>query len=259
MPTADKFTFIADDYGASGLSRTDVSGKDAWTTLSGFNKNSVGAPTESQLNESKRLAWKLFLLNYSCTLTASATDTFNLFPNAVISGINVDDDIIADGNQTPLSIADPQKRLAYQESGSKKVVNNTTNIVEAYFGASRPRRLYNGDITDEANFVGYGSGGARSYALSQGGQSEVNLTSFVTDFKVPSNSNRIWDYAYVNFEGFHFVCEAGAFRGSSEGGFAANASLLLSSSSLVEEDQEGNLRSIQTSTQINFASFYTLQ
>lgn len=252
MPTADKFTFIAEDYGAVGLSKTDVSGKDAWTTLSGFNKNSVGPPTESEINESLRLSWKLFLLNYSCTLTASATD--DLFTNAVIYGINVDDDLIVDGNQTPLSNADPQKRLVYQASGSEKVVDETFNLAIAHFKGARPRRLYNGDITNEANFVGYGSGGAGAYALSQAGQSEVNLTSFVTDFKVPSNSNRLWDYAYVNFEGFHFVSEAGAFRASSLDSFAADASALLSNSSQIIEG-----RYIQTFTQINSASFYTLE
>ncbi len=245
MPTADKFTFIADDYGATGLSRTDVSGKDAWTTLSGFNKNSVGSPTESQINESRRLAWKLFLLNYSCTLTASATDTN--FPDAVISGINVDNDLIAN------TIADPPKRLLYQSAGSSKVVNNIVNIVQANFLGTRPRRLYNGDITNEANFVGYGSGGARSYALCQIGVSEVDLSSFVTTFLVNDPDVKKFSYAYVNFEGFHFVCEARAI-GSIGVTLTSNAASLTAGTSEVLEG-----RTIATFTQINSASFYTLE
>lgn len=251
MPTADKFTFIADDYGAAGLNRTDVSGKDAWTTLSGFNKNSVGSPTESQINESLRLSWKLFLLNYSCTLTASATDPN--FTDAVISGINVDDDLIVDGNQTPLSSADPQKRLVYQASGSEKVVNEIFNLAIADFKGARPRRLYNGDITNEANFVGYGSGGARSYALAQGVVSEVQLTSFVTTFSVNDPGVKKFSYAYVNFEGFNFVCEARAI-GSIGVTLTSNASALTAGTSGVIGG-----RTIATFTKINSASFYTLQ
>jgi hypothetical protein len=251
MPTADRFTFIANDYSLSGLNKTDVSGKDAWTTLSGFNKNDLPrTPTESEINESLRLSWKLFLLNYSCSLTASATDT--LFPNAVISGINVDNDLIAN------TIADPQKRLLYQTSGSSKVVNNTFNIVEANFFGNRPRRLYNGDITNEANFVGYGSGGAATFATSQAGNSRCLLRSFVTTYQVNDPPVKKFSYAYVNFGGFHFVCETWAISGQFEATLTSNASSLTSGISYSVDDQEGNLRTIETRTSINSASFYTL-
>lgn len=247
MPTADKFTFIAND----GLARIDVSGYDDWTTLSGFNKNSVGSPTESQINESKRLAYKLYLLYYGLSCVALSEDT--RYPTLTIIDTNVVDDPIGGG---PIGI--PQERIVGSAPWNNIIrtfVGNgdITTSLSIATDTIYPKRLYNGSTNDESLFLGYG--GFESYvnAGNNGaGNARLLLNSLILN-KESSTATLKYDYAYVTLNDMHLICES---RAAGSGTLTATASSFYAEA---ENISTSPVYTAKVSATISAIDFYTLQ
>ena len=147
MPEARPFSTNGVYNGLSGCPPSvDVSGFDYWTTASGYNKDSVGSPTQSQIDQSLHNVGKLFW-----NLHKVNVDTFydtNTLTEQFVTGIEnggVDDAI------------QPDERVC---GGSL----STDNVDEFAIGqidllqTSGMVRMYNGATTDETKFIGYGFG-----------------------------------------------------------------------------------------------------
>ena len=130
---------------------------DYWTTLSGYNKDAEGAPTDKQIHDSHKLAMKLFWMvsklnapteafkdtefEYETTydLSISSSDTSNL----------PDWQKPHDEPRTRVCISSPWLLLpsVYDRDGNGA----------AYIWCNLEiTRMYKGATTDEANFIGYG-------------------------------------------------------------------------------------------------------
>lgn len=247
MPTADKFTFIAND----GLARIDVSGYDDWTTLSGFNKSDLpSTPTESEINESRRLAYKLYLLYYGLSCVALSEDT--RYPTLTITDTNVVDD----PNGGPIGI--PQQRILGSAPWNNIIstfVSNgdITTSLSIETNTIYPKRLYNGSTNDESLFLGYG--GFESYvnAGNNGaGNARLLLNSLILN-KGSSTATLKYDYAYVTLNDMHLICES---RAAGSGTLTATASSFYAEA---ENISTSPVYTAKVSATISAIDFYTLE
>ena len=133
MPTAESFTALGVGNGFSFCpTKVDVSSYALWTTISGFNQSTGGTPTAAQIEESRRLAMLWFWNSYEVKFTIQ----FSVDP--IIIDVAPKD-----------RICNPSS--AYYAEGGLGFFTASADLIHA---------MYNGSTSDEANFVGFGLGGA---------------------------------------------------------------------------------------------------
>ncbi len=140
MPVAQPFTTDGVFTGMPDcFEKVDVSGFDFWTTASGFNKDSGGTPTQSQIDQSLQLVGKLFWNLYRITCITGDLDVPSSVETEVVVG-NEPVERVCSGSFVSVGDAMPYY-------GNIDLTLNTGFA-----------RFYNGSTDDEANFIGYGQG-----------------------------------------------------------------------------------------------------
>jgi len=216
MPEAESFNALGAGNGFNNclpkqnvLARREGQGEFfKWTTLSGFNKDSEGMPTPESINESYVKAMAMFWNIYS--LKGSA-DSVNVGGDDAIYSASVTDTetYIKPDGQACNDVND------YEEYDSDED-EFFLYTAEALMGwRLKPVKLYKGDTTNEANFIGYGllddvDEYFRAFRAISG---QINSPSvFVAlsslQFQDTDNVTNL-DSAYVVVDGFHFVSYVG--------------------------------------------------
>lgn len=167
MPVATSFTALGRGNGFPFcVDKVDVSGFNYWMTLGGFKKTDGGSPTKKQIELSLFNACRLYWTTYK----VNGTVTYNE-PNDSES-IDVENDL-DEGQETPFDRLKPDARRGFGVRMSSSPSPNFTYFYFRMYGpdlhnpdADLPLpdgdanggvvRMYNGDITNEDNFVGYG-------------------------------------------------------------------------------------------------------
>lgn len=225
--------------------RGDGSPHDYWSTLGGVTKDSP-APTAGKIQKSFRNAMKLYWNLYSvtalysepgieATLDLEADDTFDEEDFDLGFGTSA-----SAGSPQPLGRvcgkrlgegATPPKRYGFfmvkNFSLSDSVFSVPIRVQSDIYGQHGGIvRMYNGDTSDEANFVGYGikssqpefaddtepwltgPGGLQNEAISVSifDVAAINLRSYIS-----FDSGMSHDVVYKNFEGMDFVAVAANF------------------------------------------------
>ena len=212
MPEATKFTALGAGNGFNNcllkqnvLVRIEGQGEYfKWTTLSGFNKDSGGMPTREQIDKSLSNLMALFWNIYSIKGSANATTVSSEGDSYSASVVDVP------------ALREPSELVCfnqnYEDLTDYAEDDDFLYTAEASMGWQlRPTKLYKGETTDEANFIGYGltdevdiyNRAFRSIA----GQINfpfvfVSLSSL--QFQDTDNVTNL-DSAYVELNGFHFV------------------------------------------------------
>lgn len=185
--------------------KVDVSVYDHWTTFGGFNKNSGGNPTDTQIHDSRVAAMKLYWNLYRVELTA--TDALN--SQYDISEIIINNEEWLDGDGAHADAVEPKERVC-QGTVSAKIYGGT--IAQVDLRNSAITRMYNGATTNESNFIGYG-GGEVDFVSGDGniycyaydgiaGDAFSALGGYGDEFSTSG-----WDesYVYVQVGGIHFL------------------------------------------------------
>ena len=206
MPEATPFQTLGVGNGFPFcFEKVDVSGYDHWTTFGGFNKNSVGNPTDAQIYDSRAAAMKLYWNLYRVELTA--TDSLN--SDYDISEVIINNEEWVDGDGAHADAVEPKGRVC-QGTLSAKIYAGT--IAQVDFRSSAIIRMYNGATTNENNFIGYGGGevdfnsdhsNIYCYAYDGvAGDAFSALGGYGDEFSTSG-----WDesYAYEQVDGVHFL------------------------------------------------------
>lgn len=210
MPTATTFTALGRGNGFNRcLSKRNVESYDYWTTLSGWNKDNTPATAAAKaqsIADSHALAmsmyWNLYQITGSATATYSA-DTVSV--SAVTVGRYYDPP-----NSGNLTAIEPKDRTCISSGLVSQETDESTGIRSYIQSNTNPgifSKLYDGDKTDEANFVGYGLSGE---IISVGVVSGVGVGSAFVRLRDTANgsTSASFDFDYVSLNGFNFVCEA---------------------------------------------------
>jgi hypothetical protein len=155
MPVAQKFKALGAGNGFPYcLPKVNVLDFTKWTTLSGFNNESGGTPTQTQIDNSFALALKLFWNAYKLNCVASVEG---------VSITSVDSENDAGGR-----ILTPKERIEGNVGISKTIdeIGEFTDSIQVQLNII-PCKMYKGDVSNEANFIGYGFG-ERAIHLNQG-------------------------------------------------------------------------------------------
>lgn len=155
MPVAEKFKALGAGNGFPFcLPKVNVLEYTKWTTFSGFNDGSGGAPTQTQIDNSFALALKLFWNGYKLNCEATVDGT-------TITSVDSEND--AGGR-----ILTPKERVSGNVGISKYIdeIGEYTDSIQVDLDII-PCKMYKGDVSNEANFIGYGFG-ERSIELNQG-------------------------------------------------------------------------------------------
>ena len=210
MPTATPFTALGRGNGFSFCpNKVDVSGYDYWVTLGGYKKTDTGDPTQAQVDLSLKNAMQLFWnLDGWTGLLSFAGDGDPYREITSLSMKNGDWTVVndryyankLDGTQVDEPDFDPKDRVCYKSFEVEKMVEDP---ISGIFLGGTPVRMYNGDPSDEDNFVGYGFDEIISASLSYG-YYYVYFSSYQDG--TPASSTNDWeDISYVeiptNIEG----------------------------------------------------------
>lgn len=243
------FPFCIDSAG-----KTDVSGFDYWTTLSGVSKVSPTTTTaliEESLINARRLYWDTY------GITGSASADFDDFAvsdysySETIANVSVDDQ---PDSFDPIPV--PEGRVCSAPFIDTSKEGSYTGLV------MRPYliKLYNGPVTEEGNFVGYGMSIANVAASAVAALCRVRLNYYADDISL------IYDYVdqsmgYVELYGMHFVAESTARSGLKDDGIEANitssTSLSPLSASMTVIDLIGIGYQSDCSAEMTSLDFYT--
>tara|TARA_R110000744_G_scaffold376172_1_gene490247 strand:+ start:32 stop:835 length:804 start_codon:yes stop_codon:yes gene_type:complete len=166
MPTADPFNALGEGTGFRDCrqSKVDISNTstEKWTTLSGFNSDSVGTPSEEEIYDSFVLAMQLFWNPFKITGQAQAAWSLGStsYSKEITSGENE---------------VDYQPKLRSCFSSSKYPYKMEDDFITVTPDPSDPNytyeegvrvemscspviyKLYSGLTNDEDNFIGYGA------------------------------------------------------------------------------------------------------
>jgi len=217
MPEAAPFSTDGVYNGFPGcFEKVDVSSFDFWTTASGHKKDAVGSPSQASIDKSLQLVGKLFWNLYRLELDC-----------LIISGINPVTELIIDGDfdQAGAPIQ-PVERIC---SGSvttlgEQFVNEVSVVADLRQGIGIGfSRMYDGDTTDEDNFIGYGLGKAAFatdksidiYVYEGIYDASLSLGGYTLD---ETDGGRSWNYTYIEMDGIHMV-----FVGAGGGGGVSTA------------------------------------
>tara|TARA_R100000654_G_scaffold34260_1_gene59686 strand:- start:748 stop:1536 length:789 start_codon:yes stop_codon:yes gene_type:complete len=233
MPTATSFTALGRGNGFPlCLEKIDVSGFDRWTTLGGVSKESP-SPTDAKISTSlvnaMKLYWNLYSVKGTCSVsgTDASGNTIGSLVGEVVANFTDTDDV---------NHSNPNERICYPGVPSTEDTNLSSNLSSG--GAFRTfaqlsigiefefMRFYNGAITDENNFIGYGLEsfyGDPVFTVASGGNNNfMNFTAiarFVDRDDTIGNSAGAYDcigsmvmsespnitYSYATISGIPFV------------------------------------------------------
>lgn len=255
MPEATPFNFAGNPSGGFGSGfpycpdKVDVSDfgfgqpYDYWTTLSGVNKDSP-TTSEALIEESREHAMALLWNIDGYTGDDSeCTSTFDFGGGENTAEVSFP---VGSADATSGSLDEPKDRVCIVEPASEKyqVLDESTDdvIAKVVCGAPEIVRMYNGDETDEDNFVGYGVKPDETLFMQAGelGDWSVEIRSYI-QADDPSTE----DIAYTEINDMHFVCLVLGYTGTGIVMDAANRSVYA---------DEGN---IITSIKIDELDFYT--
>jgi len=194
MPTATSFNAGVGNGFAACLSKVDVSGFDFWTTFSGVNKDS---PTTSDalISESLELAMALFWNVAEMEGLADILDN--------LSGGGASASVLTTGVTSKL----PDTRacsdvISFSASDTSDINDEVFSLMGV---TARPVRMYNGDETDEDNFVGFGIS-TTLRAISNGVDLDIFASIRMRSFE--DGDSEVTGYTEIN--GLHFVCKGQA-------------------------------------------------
>jgi len=172
-------------------SRVNVNGYSVWTTLGGYNSNSVGAVTEEQIDLSRRRAMQLYwnLHQVNCSLSAVSQGATNQPYSESITNVSATDE--------------PKGRAC----GFGGMIEYSESLNRCFLWASpSPLWLFKGDVENWDNFIGFSVGQQNaselqlefinSYALSSGANSWVKV-------ECAANGGTL-----TTLSGYPFVCTA---------------------------------------------------
>ena len=170
MPTATSFTALGKGNGFPFCfsSKVDVSEYDNWVTLGGV---SSGIATQAEINESFINAMKLYwnLHSFEGSISASGesdvggeTNSHSVeVQNKIVKITNAEDNPFQPNLRSctttvggAYSEQDPE-----QEPGEPRPVEKSTASMQASVGRGNISKMYDGDTSNESNFLGYGIGG----------------------------------------------------------------------------------------------------
>jgi hypothetical protein len=205
MPTATSFTALGKGNGFLSCptgyedffgdfvypSRVNVSNYSVWTTLGGYNSNSVGTVTEEQIDLSRRRAMQLYwnLHQVNCSLSAVSQGATNQPYSESITNVSTTNE--------------PRERVC----GFTGMQETSESLARCFLGATpQPLWLFEGDVGDWGNFIGFSVGQQNaselqlefinSYALSTGVSSTIKV-------ECAANGGTL-----TTLSGYPFVCTA---------------------------------------------------
>ena len=128
----------------------DASVYDYWTTLSGFNKDSIGTPSGASIAESLQLAMNLYWNIYKINVDGSAVQDFGTAYTATMTSAD-------DTSVSTHARAEPRDRAC---GGVGRFLKNrstpSATSCELFFSTGDfITKIYDGVVTDEDNFRGY--------------------------------------------------------------------------------------------------------
>jgi hypothetical protein len=257
MPTADSFTALGKGNGFPFCvtRKLNISAKDKWTTLGGTQKGS--APTDAEIQLSLVNAVKIFWNTNELLGSVASSKTSTALPSIIYR---------KEGSSFINPTTDPEnpkdrvcERENYFDYRNLYTVgaNNGTKVGFISLGVVR---MYDGDNSDEDNFVGYGledgfniqaiasdeAGPNPGDPTTSGNASVVIIvSSSVTD---PSSGQTPGtfdsDTAYKTFNGFPMavsaLSKATATKAGSTVSFSADASTASGSASYSNSDISGS-------------------
>jgi len=215
MPVAYPFSTLGKLNGLSNcVPKVDVTPYDYWTTASGYNKDDFDASvavTQDQIDQSLhaigRLYWNLYRLELDCS---------------IVNGNPAVTELIIDGttNQSGTAIQPRERACAgSQTTLGDQLLDEVSVLADLRLGGTQGfARLYKGDTTDEANFIGYGLGEAAFtagkcidiYVQETTYDAALSLGGFAID---ETAGGRSWNYTYIEMDNIHMV-----FVGAGGGG-----------------------------------------
>ena len=222
MPTATSFTALGEGNGFPDCSvKIDVSSFDYWVTLGGFKQSDGGSPTENQINDSlinaMNLVWNCYSFSWTATSDGGETASFN--------------------NDDNNEFREPFENVCYGNfigSGLDDEARNGNDQLTArveFSSIAKIHRFYNGDSTDEDNFVGYGIKAGGSPAFKGFANGEINDDGFSLGSReayyfgvVDEGRTGLYDFSYVEVSGIHFVLRT-RVRGNAGGSSIGDPSI----------------------------------
>jgi len=236
MPEAEKFNALGAGNGFPFcLPKVDVSGYDYWTSLSGWSKVDTpvdDAAKEQSIKDSLANAMKLFW-NVDGYSSGKCISTFDFGDGEKTAEVSFP---VGSADATSGSLGEPKDRACIENpaSNSYQVEDESSDDVVARVRCGAPEivRMYNGDVLDEENFVGYGVKPNKALYMEAGELADwsVELMSYVSIWE-PTEQ----DHAYTEINQMHFVCEIWGYKASGIVMDAANRSLYADETNIITE------------------------
>jgi hypothetical protein len=222
MPVAQPFTTDGVYNGfPSCFPKVDVSVFAKWTTFSGYNKDdsdALTAVTQAQIDQSLQLAGKLFWNLYRVTCdTGNVSIPASILSEVIVSGW---DAFSLEPEPDPI---EPVGRICegvITRGGDLQPILADVGLGQGGpFTTAAFARFYDGDTTDEDNYVGIGSGQidwadgvSRGYDLAPIAMWVIDLVidpqSFLGGYSnddIGIGNGYTYEYTYVEREGIHFL------------------------------------------------------
>lgn len=286
MPEAEPFSilghFPVDEVDPQCFAKNkDVSSFDYWTTLSGFTKDDADAGTrvtQKQIGDSLNNATKLYWYAYGMNYT-SETNAGGVLNNS----LNADTAPFKWGYEEPFRRIckidffefdyTPGYGVRFMDgAGFNEPTGISIHSLEE-FGIGEDQfpivRMYNGDTTDEDNFVGYGLGrvysamvvagpgflpiyGYRAFTMESDGGNYCQALVALISHTFDESAFRDVDYAYVELNGVHFLCVANGFATGTGSSVTLDASILSASAQVPANSPDDAVLSSITIDSIGF-------
>ena len=229
MPTATSFTALGRGNGFPlCLEKVDVSGYDRWTTLGGVSKESP-SPTDAKISTSlvnaMKLYWNLYSVKGTCSVSGSNNvETISASVDEVVADFNAVNGLKpnerACGPGVP-GTEDSEEDEDLGSLGNLHIAKAKLSIgIEFEF-----MRFYDGETTDENNFIGYGFESFNGDPFVPGGGESAAFMNFTASARYTDTEDRIgndagaydcigsvveeedtdWTYSYVTISEIPFV------------------------------------------------------
>ena len=257
MPTADSFTALGKGNGFPFCvtRKINVSSKEKWTTLGGTQKGS--SPTNAEIQTSLANAVKIFWNTNELLGSVASSKTLTALPSIIYR---------KEGSSFINPTTDPEEpkdrvceRENYFDYRNLYTVGANNGTKSGFIGLGVVR-MYDGDNSDEDNFVGYGledgfniqaiasdeEGPSGDPASSGNASVVIIVSSGVTDLSLGHPAGTFdSDTAYKTFDGFPMAVSvlaiATASKADSSTSFSADASTASGSASYSNSDISGSV------------------
>jgi len=240
MPTATSFTALGRGSGFPlCLEKVDVSGYDRWTTLGGVSKESP-SPTDAKISTSlvnaMKLYWNLYSLKGTCSVSGSNNvETISASVDEVVANFNTVDGLKPNERVCVSGVPGTEDFETDEDLGSL----GNLHIAKAQLSIGIEfefMRFYDGETTDENNFIGYGLESFNGDPFVPGGGESAAFMNFTASARYTDTEDSIgnnagaydcigsvveeedtdWTYSYVTISGIPFVrATFNYFQGSS--------------------------------------------